>query len=312
MNRHKEIKIAVLMGGVSSEREVSLSSGAAVAGALRETGFDASELVLDEESLTALDGRETDVAFVALHGGFGEDGRIQRMLDEAGIPYTGSPPPACRIAMAKNLAKERFAEAGLLTPPFAIFEREPEGAPLDAIFERLGATVVVKPLSEGSSIGISIVERDGFSVAFGEAHRYGGGVVVERFIDGRELTVGVLGEVVLPVIEMEPGGEFFDFNSKYEKGWTNYIVNPELPPGAGKRAKAAGLDAFRILGCRDFGRTDMILARDGEIYILEVNTIPGFTATSLVPKAARAAGIEFTGLCEQIVKMALKRAGVGV
>jgi len=308
MGKGKNISVAVLMGGVSSEREVSLRSGQAVAEGLRQAGFTVFEAVANQNDLSALEGLAIDGVFIALHGGFGEDGRVQRLLEGAGIPYTGSGPAASLAAMDKGVSKQRFIAAAVPTAPYVVLESLPGPADCAAVFTRLGPRVVVKPIAQGSSIGVSIVERDGFESAVRAAIGFDGRAIVETFVKGRELTVGVLGDRALPIVELRPRRSFYDYTAKYTKGQTEYIVNPDLPAGVASTVSRAGLAAFQCLGCRDFGRVDMMLSERGDVFVLEVNTIPGFTETSLVPKAAKAAGVDFPALCATIVEMALERS----
>ncbi len=307
MSKDRRIRAAVLMGGVSSEREVSLHSGEGVAAALSAGGFDVSRAVFDDASLSSIDGIDIDVAFVALHGAFGEDGGVQALLEEAGVAYTGSGPQASRDAMDKVVTKEKFAEAGISTARYVVLTAVPKDVEGEEIFAKFGERVVVKPSEQGSSIGVSIVGSDGFEEACEEALSYDGRAIVEPYIRGRELTVGIVGEEALPVVELRPKGAFFDYRAKYEKGQTECVVGPELPEGVEEEVNRQALGAFGCLGCRDLGRVDMILGDDGRVYVLEVNTIPGFTETSLVPMAAAAAGKDFPRLCGDIVEMALER-----
>lgn len=295
------------MGGVSSEREVSLHSGEGVAKALREAGFGVLEAVVDSADLKCLNGAQADAVFVALHGAFGEDGQVQQLLEEAGLPYTGSDPEASRAAMDKVASKESFAAAGLKTPDYKVLADMPDAAGAEAIWKRLGPTLVVKPSAQGSSIGVSIVERDDLSAALSEALSFDGRAVVERCVQGREITVGIVGRRALPVIELRPHHRFFDYTAKYTKGETDYVVDPDLPEGVAEEAQRMALAAFDCLACRDLARVDMFYGDDGCIYVLEVNTIPGFTETSLVPMAAAAQGRDFPALCGDIVRMALER-----
>jgi len=303
--------VAVLYGGFSGEREVSLESGAAVAKALEEAGL-ATKLVdvrpdFTEAGRAALEG--CGCAFIALHGEFGEDGGVQRLLEAWGVPYTGSGPEASALAMDKVASKERFLERGVPTAgsvtcaASALAAGEwPDG--LDA----LDWPVVVKPALAGSSLGISIVERpEGLAEAGVRAAEHGGVALVERFVPGREVTVGVLADEALPVVELETAQNFYDYEAKYRDGRTRYVVPAEIPDEVTARVQEAGLAAFRALGCRSFGRTDLRLDPSGRPFVLEVNTIPGFTSHSLLPKAAAAAGVPFPELCRRIVKMAAPR-----
>ena len=233
VDKDKRIYVAVLMGGVSSEREVSLHSGPAVAEGLRQAGFEVFDAIVDDRSLASIDGLDIDAAFIALHGEFGEDGGIQELLEAAGIPYVGCGPEASRAALDKVVTKRLFTAAGIPTAAYVALDEAPDKAETDSIFRELGPKVVVKPSAQGSSIGVSIVERDGFEEALAKAAKYDGSVIVERFVKGRELTVGIVGEKTLPIIELRPHREFFDYTAKYQSGETDYIVNPDLPRGAG-------------------------------------------------------------------------------
>ncbi len=309
MSRDKRTYVAVLMGGVSSEREVSLHSGPAVARALEAAGFEVYDAVVDDRSLTSINGLDLDAAFVALHGEFGEDGGIQALLEAAGIPYVGTGPEASRACMDKVATKRAFAEAGIPTPEWRVFEALPDAEAVEEVFRELGPKVVVKPAAQGSSIGVTITGRDGFDAALEKALSYDGAAVVERFVKGRELTVGIIGDRALPIIELRPHREFFDYTAKYQAGETDYVFDHGLPPELAEAISKAAIDAFACMGCRDLARVDVMLGENGEIGVLEVNTIPGFTATSLVPKAAAWAGTAFPDLCRQLVEMALERCG---
>lgn len=310
MEKDRRIYAAVMMGGVSTEREVSLHSGQGVAQALRAAGFDVFEAVVDDESLASIEGLEVDVAFVVLHGKFGEDGGIQRLLEKAGVPYVGSPPEASRDAMDKVATKRIFARSGVPAPAYVVLEDVPGTDGEDRIFAEFGEKVVVKPSAQGSSIGVSIVGREGLAPAVVESLRYDGRVIVEPYIKGRELTVGVIGDRALEIIELRPHRDFFDYVAKYQYGETDYIVRPNLPDALAGMVRQVALDAFKCLGCRDIARVDMMLSEDDEIFVLEANTLPGFTETSLVPMAAAAEGVDFPALCRELVEMALERAGV--
>ncbi len=299
----KRLKIAVLMGGPSAERPVSLRSGAAVTNALAATGAKVVPIDIRESQFTMP--ADVDVAFIALHGTFGEDGTVQRMLEDGRIAYTGSGPRASASAFNKIAAKARFEFAAIPTPKYEIFDS------LHCDLERLtrlGFPLVVKPARQGSSVGVSIVHEEvDLEEACQIAWQYDKRLLVEQYIRGRELTVGIFGGHALPVIEIRPKHDFFTYEAKYTKGQTEYLVPAPLDRSVEAKAKALALRAHDCLGCRDFSRVDLILAQDGKLFVLEVNTIPGFTETSLVPKAARAAGIEFQDLCARLVQMALAR-----
>ena len=290
-------RVAVLMGGPSTEREVSLRSGAAVAGGLRAAGIEAVEVDVRSEALDLPVG--TEAVFIALHGRFGEDGGVQALLDARGIPYTGSGAEASRAAMDKAVTRARLQAAGLPVPPGVVLTR-PAAAP------PLACPLIVKPLCQGSSLGCRVVTHpDAWPAAQEEAWRYDGAIVVERFIEGRELTVGILGDRALPAIEIRAPGDRYDYTAKYTAGRTAYLVPAPLDPATACEAGRLAGAVFRALGARGFGRVDFRMDRDGRLFVLELNTIPGFTETSLLPKAAAAAGLAFPELCVRILSHAL-------
>jgi D-alanine-D-alanine ligase len=300
----KQIQVAVLMGGPSAEREVSLRSGAAVARALRAAGAAVTEIDVRGPGFALP--ANTDVAFVALHGTFGEDGRLQQILEQRGVPYTGSGPAASALAFDKAAAKEAFVEAGVPTPEWVTLAIGPRDW---GRIGQIGMPAVVKPVSQGSSVGVRIVRaRAELGPACEAAWQHDSRVIVERFVAGRELTVGIFDQQALPVIEVRPRNGWFDYHSKYTPGETEYLVPAPLSPLDAARAQHLARQAHQCLGCRDFSRVDMIATGDGALLVLEVNTIPGFTDTSLVPKAAAAAGLGFEQLCVRLVEMALARA----
>jgi D-alanine-D-alanine ligase len=305
----RELRIAVLLGGVSREREISFLSGEGVIGALKGLGHTVFAVVIDEERIPLIQNLDVDVAFIALHGRYGEDGGVQGELERLGIPYTGPGPAASWKAMDKLLSKKAFAERGIPTPPFLGFFRPFEARTIvDHVEGEFGYPVVVKPAREGSSIGVTIAEdRSKLEEGLRILESIGGAVLVERYIEGRELTVGILGGRALPIIELRTERRFFDFEAKYVGG-TEYILNPELPVDLYGEIQETAFQAHRALGCEGLSRVDLILSREGRPFILEVNTIPGLTPKSLLPKAARTAGLSFETLCERIVDEALKRA----
>jgi len=302
------MRIAVLLGGFSSEREVSLRSGAAVAKALRSLGHEVHEVDVRDERVEALDGVRPDVVFIALHGRFGEDGGVQALLGSKRIPYTGSGPEASQVAMDKAEAKRRFASAGVPAAPDVLVRASDGLAAAEAAALAFGLPLVVKPVAEGSSVGVT-VHHTAARLAEGlqEAFRHGGAALVERFVAGRELTVGILEDRALPVVELKPARAFYDYEAKYRDDRTVYVVDPPLAAAERDAVQAAALAAHRALGCEGFSRVDVILSREGRPCVLEVNTIPGMTDRSLLPKAARAAGIEFPALCERIARNGLAR-----
>jgi D-alanine-D-alanine ligase len=300
--------IGVLMGGASSERDVSLRTGAAVAGALRGAGHRVVEIDLRTETGRELDREPFNLAFIALHGRFGEDGRLQRLLESRGIPYTGSGPEASRVAMDKVDSKVHFKRKGVETPPHRVILHGESLALWEQCARSLGYPVVLKPAAEGSSVGVT-VHDDCSTLLDGaaEAFRHGKVALMEKFIRGRELTVGILDGKALPLIEIRPKGKFFDGDAKYRDPETLYLVDPPLTELEKRRVQKVARDAHEALGCEGFSRVDLILTALGSIHVLEVNTIPGMTERSLLPKAARAAGIEFPELCQRIVDLAWRR-----
>ena len=296
------------MGGTSSERDVSLRSGAAVVGALKSRGHKVVPIDLQSETGRELDSIHLDVAFIALHGRFGEDGGLQRILQERGIPYTGSGPDASRAAMDKVEAKRLFKLKGVETPPHRVIARGDSTELFEHAARALGYPVVMKPRAEGSSIGVTVHEdRSTLLCGAAECFRHDAIAIMEKFIAGRELTVGILDGKALPIIELRPKSRFFDFNAKYEDPDTLYLVHPLISDLDRRRVQKAAKDAHDALGCEGMSRVDVILTPFCSVHVLEVNTIPGLTERSLLPKAARAAGIEFPELCWKITELAWKR-----
>ena len=287
--------VAVLMGGISSEREVSLRSGAAVAQGLRDEGYAVVEIDMVTKVFSIPP--EVEAVFVALHGEFGEDGEIQNILANQKMPYTGSDAASCRVAFNKILTRDQLAATGIPIP---------QGEVLTSASDRsIPFPLVVKPPCEGSSMGCHLVlEECDWEEAFADALRYSGEVLVEQYISGRELTVGIVEDLVLPVVEIKTASEWYDFDAKYVTGETQYIVPAELPPKTTKISQEMALKTFTCLGASGFGRVDFRLSPEGKLYVLELNSIPGFTATSLLPKAAASAGIGFSELCCRILEMA--------
>lgn len=305
--------IGVLMGGYSSEREISLKSGKAIFEALKTHGCRVSPidiLLQDEEAiLSLLMGSQIDVAFIALHGHLGEDGVIQSIIEKMNIPYTGSGVEASRLALNKVSAQAIFKKNQIPIPGYEVVSRG-QRLNIDKLAGQIGRfPVVVKPSSQGSSIGIALVEdKRNLHEAIAKAFEYDGQVLIEQYIDGKELTVGILGQDSLPVIEIKPKAKFFDFTAKYQSaGATEYIVPAQLPKEVSVQVQKVAYQAHEALGCCDFSRVDVMLDKNNNSYILEVNTIPGFTATSLLPKAAMAAGMDFTQLCLKLVELAYKK-----
>ena len=304
------LTIGVLYGGPSSERAVSIQSGQNVAKALAEAGHEVHHVLLDD-SFTSKDAQslEIDVAFLAVHGEFGEDGRLQSILEEADLPYIGSGVDASAMAFDKILAKRAFEKCGLRTPVWMSFDVSEMKRAATVTGMYLVPPLVIKPAAGGSSLGVSIVRHDRQIIpAINKAFEFCDTVVVERYIQGREFTAGVLGELPLPVAELQVSGEFYDYKAKYEDDRTRIICPAELSVEAAAKVQAAGLAAHRALGCCDLSRTDIILDEAGLPWVLEVNTLPGMTSHSLLPKAAAAAGKSFVQLCEELLRLALTRA----
>jgi D-alanine-D-alanine ligase len=295
-------KVAVLMGGKSAEREVSLKSGGMVLAALRKKGVDAHSFDPKERDLQDLIKERYARVFIALHGGFGEDGTVQGVLEWLGIPYTGSGVLASALAMDKLRTKRLWAAEKLPTAPYAVLEKDTD---LKAVAKRLGAPMFVKPAREGSSVGMSKVRKAAdLEEAYALAVNYDPVVIAEKFIDGPELTVAILGEQVLPTIRIETPREFYDYEAKYLADDTRYLIPCGLPAKKEKEIQALCLKAFRSLGCRGWGRVDLMLDKRGRPFLLEINTSPGMTDHSLVPMAARAVGISYEDLCLKVLEMA--------
>ena len=305
------LTIGVLMGGCSREREISLESGRAVSRALQDLGHDVRPCDVRPGDMTSKFLEGMDVAFIALHGQWGEDGQIQAELDRLGACYTGSGPEASRLAMDKVAAKERFGQAGVPTPAFRSVRRGSETALREAV-DALGPDLVVKPVADGSSIDVAMGDSLETTRRAVEAVWARDEVaMLERRIAGRELTVAIVGRQTLPVIEIRVPDGWYDFHAKYESDRTEFIFDHGLPDAVQARVVQVALAAHEALGCRDLSRVDLMLPPDGEPQVLEVNTIPGFTSHSLVPKAAAHAGISFGRLCEWIVALAWQRRRAG-
>lgn len=295
-------KVGVLLGGTAAERPVSLKSGAAVLEALRGRGVDAHPYDPAEGGLQGLEAARFDRVFIALHGRGGEDGQMQGALSLLGIPYTGSGVLASALAMDKWRSKLIWQAAGLPVPAYALLREDTDCA---AIEGQLGLPLFVKPANEGSSIGITKVKTPGhLEAAWREAARYDRLVLAERDLSGGEFTVGILGDAALPVIRIEPATEFYDYEAKYIRDDTRYLIPSGLPADREAEMKVLAQQAFTVLGCRGWGRVDMLLDAAQTPYVLEINTAPGMTDHSLVPMAARASGIAFADLCLRILELA--------
>lgn len=294
----KDKNLAVLMGGPGSEREVSLRSGAAVAKALRSAGYKVTEVDVRGPDFTLPE--DTGLAFIMLHGTFGEDGQVQSILEERGIPYTGEGVQGSRDAFDKLTGKKLFEKAGVPTPRWEVLPAG--GRPT------LPLPLVIKAPREGSSVGVHLVRDAGeLDAALADCASIDREILVEELIEGRELTVGVLGDRALAVIEIRPHEGFYDFQHKYTKGASEYFCPAPLDEETTKRVQATALAAHRSLGLEIYSRVDILMKPDGSLFVLEANTIPGMTETSLLPKAAAVEGLNFAQLCEEIARLSLQR-----
>ena len=302
-------RILLLAGGDSAEREISLSSGVAVGTALNAAGltFEAIDPALVD--LTRFAWQADDIVFNALHGGGGENGDIQTLLEAVGVPFTGSGSTVSQLAFSKSAAKVRFQQQGVPTAPFVLIHRSDSHERLNQQAERIGYPLAVKPDQQGSSLGVSIVhEPDELLQAAEECFRYGAVGLTEQAIPGTEWTLGVLDDDPLPLIKIGTEHTFFDFEAKYEDDATEYRLEFDEPPAIVNAITRAGLDACRALGTCGVARVDLRLDPGGNPFVLEVNTVPGFTDHSLVPKAAAHAGISFPELCQRMLQSALDHA----
>ncbi|VTP15631.1 D-alanine-D-alanine ligase B [Phytobacter ursingii] len=302
-------KVAVLLGGISAEREVSLNSGAAVLAGLREGGIDAHPIDPRDVDVTRLKAMGFDKAFIALHGRGGEDGSLQGLLELTGMPYTGSGVMASAISMDKLRSKLLWQGAGLPVAPWvALTRNEFESGPNNDVIQRieaLGLPVIVKPSREGSSVGMSKVEEFGaLTAALALAFQHDDEVLIEKWLSGPEFTVAMLGKEILPSIRIQPAGTFYDYEAKYLSDETKYFCPSGLEANDEATLQNLVLKAWRALGCRGWGRIDAMLDSDGQFYLLEANTAPGMTSHSLVPMAARQAGLTFSQLVVQILELA--------
>jgi D-alanine-D-alanine ligase len=296
------LDITVMLGGFSAEREISMKTGQAASRALRGLGHRVHEL--DPPNASWSLPAKTDVVFLALHGTYGEDGQVQQRLEELGVPYTGCGPDASRIAFDKVLTKQRCLNAGIPTARFLVLESVRASWPIG-----WEPPVVLKPVRQGSSVGLQFVDRVAdWSSALTEALRHDSQVLMEERILGRETTVAILDGRALPLVEVRPKQGPYDYANKYTAGATDYFCPAPFDPPVTERIQTAGLGAFHAVRGRDYGRVDIMVRPSGDPVVLEVNTLPGMTETSLLPKAAAAAGIDYPSLCQCMVDLALKRA----
>jgi D-alanine-D-alanine ligase len=292
-----------MLGGPSSEREVSLRTGAAVAKALRSLGHTVNELDPKEPSWTLPPG--TDIVFLALHGAYGEDGTVQAELEKLHVPYTGCGPEASRLAFDKVLTKKRCLEAGIPTARYMVFD-----SPLAPWPEGWEPPVVLKPVRQGSSVGLQMVDKVGqWQASLTEAFRHDTQVLMEERIIGRETTVGILAGQPLPLVEVRVKKGFFDYKNKYTAGAAEHFCPADFPADVTARIQGAALGAFQAIGGRDYARVDVMVRATNEPVVLEVNTLPGMTETSVLPEAAAAAGLNYAQLCQRMIDLALQRSG---
>jgi D-alanine-D-alanine ligase len=296
-------KIAVLMGGPSTERQVSLATGRGVAKALRSLGAEVVEVDVQDENFALPD--DIELAFIALHGTFGEDGQVQQILEGRGIPYTGEGVEGSQLAFDKIRAKEKFREHGVRTPEWETIAAQER--------PRMALPLVVKTPRQGSTVGVYIVKKpEQLQPALAGAAKFDQKLLIEKFVPGRELTIGILGDQALPILEIIPKGGFYDFNNKYPflnpqaGGGAQHVCPARIEAAKTREIQQLALAAFRALGLEVYARVDVILSQSGEPYVLEINTIPGMTEASLLPEAAAAAGISYPDLCARVI--ALSRA----
>ncbi len=307
-SKKKLLRIGIIAGGISSEREISLMTGKNIYQSLIKSGYDV--IFIDTKKDILSDLRKINLAFLALHGRYGEDGTIQGLLEYMKIPYTGSGVPGSAISINKILSKEILKCKNILTPDYIAIDFNENKNFLEikeSIKKKLSFPVIVKPNSEGSTIGINIVyENDKLEYAIRDALKYDNKILVERYIKGRELTVSIIGNepVALPIIEIKPKSGFYDYKAKYTKNMTEYIVPAKLDGTISRQTSNTAVKCHKILQCKSISRVDFILDNNNDAYVIELNTMPGMTATSLVPKAAKAVGIDFDYLIEIILDLA--------
>lgn len=307
----EDLRVALLAGGASDEREISLASGRGAGNALREAGFSVTEFdPAEKKDLQNLITGNYDVAFLCMHGKMGEDGTLQGFLEMIGLPYIGSGVWSSALAMDKAKSKLFYENAGIQTP-VSVTLYSPDDMSVEDILSTVGESCVVKPATEGSALGVYIVKgADEVKDAIEKAFELDSEVLVETFVKGTELTIAVLGNEqleALPVIQIVPRNEFYDFESKYAPGGSQHLCPAPLNAEATEKVQAMAKAAHRVLGCSGISRSDFIMDENGEFWILETNTLPGMTETSLLPDAARAAGIEFPELCTRLIELALEK-----
>jgi D-alanine-D-alanine ligase len=302
---HNKIKVAVLAGGIGSEREISLQSGGCVAEALKEAGFEVVTADIGPDNLEILDDKSIDVFFPALHGIFGEDGRLQQILEDRSLLYTGSGAVASKLAFDKMVSKMIFEDAGVSTPTAVEFSPDTDLSLLEEQLLHLANKYVVKPIRQGSSVGVSIVSTPQEAIEIArETYSEFGDCMIEEFVPGMEVTVGILNGRALPIIEVRVKSGFYDYQAKYLDEQTQYLFDTVTDKTTAANLSKVAIDCFNALCCRHFARVDFMLGNDRVAYVLEANTIPGFTSHSLLPKAAAKAGLSMSDLCSNIVEAA--------
>ena len=302
------LRIAVLSGGDSAERPVSLESGSAVADALLKRGHRVMQIDPAATPLDRISWPDFDVVFLALHGAFCEDGQVQSLMEERGVRYTGSDATASRLAFSKSASKERFAQDGVPTLPYVLFHESDGRERLRQAAATLGYPLIVKPNTQGSSLGVSIVHQEiELDAALAECFRYDLFGILEPYVSGTEWTVGLIDELVLPPIQITTPRAFYDYQAKYVDDATQYVFDADLPASVLAQITDAGRRAGAAIGTSGIARVDLMLDRQQSPWVLEVNTIPGFTSHSLIPKAAARIGIDFAELCERALKSCLSR-----
>ena len=306
----RSAKVAVVMGGSSAEREVSIQSGTGVLRALQSLGYETKSVDYDDRFIDAMRELKPSVAFIALHGPGGEDGHVQALLEYLSIPYTGSGVEASALAMDKHLTKKLLAAEGLPTAAWDLFDLA--GGTLPLLPGSLDLPLVIKPRFEGSSAGVTIVKtHEQWTNAMLAASKTYAQILAEEFVDGREFTCGVLGEEALPVLEIVSNrDEFYTYAAKYEPGGSTHVVPARIDEDLAARMQMLALSTHRLIGLRDYSRTDFVVSRDNRPYILEINSLPGMTATSLLPDACNAIGLGYDALVDRLIGYALLRADV--
>ena len=300
---NRQLKVVVLMGGIGEERDISIQSGSCVAKALSEAGINAVTSNIGPDNLDILEDDSIDVFFIALHGRFGEDGQLQQILEDKSLIHTGSGSMACRLAFDKMASKKAFAKAGIPTPTAIEFNPNTDTEKLEKQLQQLADKYVVKPVRQGSSVGFCIADdRSKAIAAASKCFSEFGNCMIEELIPGRDITVGILCDQALPIIELRTKSGFYDYDAKYSDKQTEFLFDTIDDPALTAKIQAVAIDCFNVLGCRHFARVDFRLSSNGTPYALELNAIPGFTTRSDLPKAATKVGISMSQLCLKIVK----------